>query len=148
MAKRFVEDATGGVAGHPVAGIVALILFMDLVGTLPSLIWFGGLILATGIRVLFGIRAKKAANRPQEARRMAFFGAMVVGVAWGAGGVLFGILLPADQVGVLLVIMAGLVAAATATLVADSPSFYGFSTILLGSRIPGIDIIGDDIRVN
>ena len=29
--------------------------------------------------------------------------------------------------------MAGLVAAATATLVADAPSFYGFSTLLLGS---------------
>ncbi len=41
MARQFVQDATGGVAGHPVAGIAALILFMDLVGTRPSLVWFG-----------------------------------------------------------------------------------------------------------
>ncbi|MCK5653084.1 MAG: hypothetical protein KAJ42_16975, partial [Gemmatimonadetes bacterium] len=129
MAKRFIEDATGGVAGHPVAGIVALILFMDRIGTGVSLIWFGGLILATVLRVIFGARAKKAAARPVEARRLAFAGAMVVAVAWGAGGVLFGIELPGGQLGFLLVIMAGLVAAATATLVADSPSFYGFSTV-------------------
>ena len=57
LASRFVRDATGAVAGHPVAGIVTLILFMDLVGTRPSLAWFAGLLLATGLRVVFGHRA-------------------------------------------------------------------------------------------
>jgi PAS domain S-box-containing protein len=133
MAERFVKDATGGVAGHPIAGVIALVLFMDLVGTQASLIWFGVLVLCTGFRVIFGIGARRAADQPLEARKLALGGSLVVAAAWGAGGVLFGIQLPSESVGVLLVIMAGLVASATATLVADKASFYGFSTILLGS---------------
>jgi PAS domain S-box-containing protein len=128
------------VAGHPVAGIVALILFMDLVGVRPSLFWFGGLLLATGLRVIFGYRSKKIAERPLGARRLAFRGVMIVGLAWGAGGILFGLLLPSDQVGVLLMILAGLVAASVATLVADSPAFYGFSTIILGSAFGTVGV--------
>ncbi len=133
MAEQFARDSTGGVAGHPVAGIVALILFMDLVGTRDSLIWFGILFVATVVRVAMGLRVGKVLDQPLEARRMAFWGAILVGIAWGIGGLLFGLRLPSAEVGVLLVIMAGLVAAATATLVADKAAFYGFSTILLGS---------------
>ena len=142
LAERFIKDATGGVAGHPVAGIVALILFMDLVDTRLSLIWFGGLVLATGLRVILGARARKASERPLEARRLAFAGAMVAAIAWGAGGLFFGLALPSDQIGFLLVIMAGLVAAATATLVADSLSFYLFSTLLLGSMFFSVALRG------
>jgi PAS domain S-box-containing protein len=133
MARRFVADSTGGVAGHPVAGVVALIYFMDLIGGRASLVWFGVLILATVLRVYLGNRAQKHLDDPLEARKLAFAGAIVIGLAWGIGGILFGLGLPADQVGILLVILAGLVAAATATLVADDAAFYGFSTILLGS---------------
>ncbi|MBT8396758.1 MAG: hypothetical protein KJN92_07320, partial [Gemmatimonadetes bacterium] len=133
MAERFVRDSTGGVAGHPVAGIIALILFMDLVGARDSLIWFGILVLATAVRIGIGFRLKEATDRPLESRKMALLGALLVGLAWGLGGLLFGLRLPSDTVGILLVIMAGLVAAATATLVADKSAFYGFSTILLGS---------------
>ncbi len=75
MAVQFVEDATGGVAGHPVAGVVALVLFMDLAGARASLVWFGILLAATAFRVVSGIRAKKAAGDPGEARRIAFMGA-------------------------------------------------------------------------
>ncbi len=133
MARKFVADATGGVAGHPVAGVVALIYFMDLVGGRASLVWFGILILATLLRVYLGNRARNLQDKPLEARKPAFAGAIVIALAWGIGGVLFGLNLPADQVGILLVILAGLVAVATATLVADNAAFYGFSTILLGS---------------
>ncbi len=142
LAERFVQDSTGGVAGHPVAGIVALVLFMDLVGARNSLIWFGLLVLATAWRVVIGFRLKRSEDEPMEARKLAYRGAIVVATAWGLGGVLFGLQLPADSVGVLLVIMAGLVAAATATLLADTPSFYGFSTILLGSVFVSAGIRG------
>ena len=142
MARRFVEDATGGVAGHPVAGIAALILFMDLVGTRLSLIWFGVLLLGTALRVVLGRRAGRAMERPLEARRLAFSGAIVLAIAWAAGGLLFGIELPSDQLAVLLVIFAGLVAAATATFMADGPAFYGFSTIVLGSIFISVSLRG------
>ncbi|MGD2121046.1 MAG: response regulator [Gemmatimonadota bacterium] len=133
MAERFAQDSTGGVAGHPVAGLVTLILFMDSVGTRDSLIWFGILLAAAVVRAIVGWRIKNALDRPLESRGLAFRGAVLVGAAWGIGGLLFGLQLPGEEVGFLLVIMAGLVAAATATLVADKASFYGFSTILLGS---------------
>jgi len=143
MAKQFVKDATGGVAGHPVAGIVALILFVDSAGTGGSLIWFGALLFATALRVVFGRRARRAANDDwPQARKLAYYGALVVAVAWGAGGLFFGLTLPVDDVGVLLVIMAGLVAAATATLVADSRAFYLFSTVMLGSVFVSVAIRG------
>ena len=142
MARKFVTDSTGGVAGHPVAGVVALIYFMDLIGGRASLVWFGILILATLLRVYLGNRAKRLQDTPLEARKPALAGAIVIALAWGIGGVLFGLNLPADQVGILLVIMAGLVAAATATLVADNAAFYGFSTILLGSIFVSVGLRG------
>ena len=133
VAERFVKDATGGVAGHPVAGVVALVLFMDLVGIRDSLIWFGFLILCTGLRVIIGVRARKLADQPLEARKHGILGCHGGRLRMGRRGASLRASAPQRKVAVLLVIMAGLVAVATTTLVADNASFYGFSTILLGS---------------
>jgi two-component system sensor histidine kinase/response regulator len=138
MAESFVRDSLGGLVGHPAAGIVALILFWGLTDVGFSLLWFSALLLVTGGRSLLGRRAMKLLGNPMEARKLALVGVLLSGLVWGIGGVYFGIELPQAYLGIILVIFSGLVAAATATLMADSPSFYGFSTLLLGSIFLGI----------
>ena len=142
LARRFVRDSTGCVAGHPVAGLVAVILFMDLVGARLALAWFGFLLLATGLRAAYSLQARKVLDRPLAARKAAFMGTVLVALVWGLAGILFGLQLPSDHVGFLLVILSGLIAVSTVTLVGDDAAFYGFSTILLGSILVSVGARG------
>ena len=142
LAQRFLTDAKGGLVGHPIVATITLILFGSMVDPLQAGVWYGLLLLATGVRFFCSRRANQRQRDPTKVRRLLFCGVSAVAAAWGLGGLLFGSQLPEAELGILLVIMAGLVAAGTTTLVAHGPSFYTFSSLLLGSVFSSVLLRG------
>ena len=142
LAQRFLADAQGGLVGHPIVATLTLILFWSLVDPLQAGVWYGLLLLATLVRFLCSRYVSRGQRDPTTVRRLLFCGVSVVAAAWGLGGLLYGIQIPEAELGILLVIMTGLVAAGTTTLVAHGPSFYTFSSLLLGSVFAAILLRG------
>lgn len=142
LAQRFLADAQGGLVGHPIVATLTLILFWSLVDPLQAGVWYGLLLLATLVRFFCSRYVSRGQRDPTTVRRLLFCGVSVVAAAWGLGGLLFGSQVPEAELGVLLVIMTGLVAAGTTTLVAHGPSFYTFSSLLLGSVFSAILLRG------
>lgn len=138
LTLRFLEDASSGVWGHPIVAAVTLLLFWGAVDGTAAVAWFVFLLLSTGVRMYLTSRARRLPDDPVRRRMLVLGGVVLVAGAWGAGGLLFGSRIPAEELGILLVIMAGLVAAASATLEAEKLAFHAFSTLLLGSVFVGV----------
>ncbi len=139
LTRQLVRDASTGLFGHPIVGFVALVLFADYAGYGPSLAWYGALVVATAARIALVRRGRSIVEvSPDAAARLTRAGVMVLALVWASGGILFGTRIPGEELGFLLVIMAGLVAGGATNLVADSFSFYGLSTVLLGSVLAGV----------
>jgi len=82
----------------------------------------------------FSVRLRIRARGYDDASRLAFqLTVGTVAVAWGLGAALFAQWLPFQDVALLLVILAGLLAAATSTLAADR---LGFRIFLIGTLLP------------
>jgi two-component system sensor histidine kinase/response regulator len=142
LARRFLTDAQGGLVGHPIVATLTLIFFGSFVDPLMAGVWYALVLLATLARFLCSRSARKDQRDPTEVRRLLFYGVSAVAAAWAFGGLLFGSQLPEAELGILLMIMAGLVAAGTITLVAHGPSFYTFSSLLLGSVAAAVFLRG------
>ncbi len=133
LTERFISDSRGGLLGHPVVGTLVFLLFWPMVDHLLAGVWYALLLLSCLARYFLTRTAGREGASPARTRRILLLGVSLVGVAWAGGVLLIGSQVPEAELGVLLVIMAGLVAAGTTTLEADRPSYLAFSTLLLGS---------------
>ncbi|MGA2382729.1 MAG: response regulator [Gemmatimonadales bacterium] len=123
----------------PVAEIghlaVAAVVVLLVVGRVPAALLVGWCVVMVAATVYrFTVRLRIRSRGYDAASRLAF--SLTVGtvaVAWGLGVALFAQWLPFADVALFLVILAGLLAAATSTLAADR---RGFRIFLLGTLVP------------
>ncbi len=117
-------------------GHLSLIFFMVIllwndVERLPLGGWAAAVTGATFFRLFLRRRFSTRGYRPRDLFRLVRLVVVLTAIAWSIGPVVFGAGLPAAHFALLMVVFAGLVAAATSTLVADRLTFRLFSTILL-----------------
>ncbi len=138
LARRLLGDAGVGVLAYPVVGVLTLLGFLrSLQDVRAALVWYGAVLVAAGIKA-YSIRQARRTGDPERVSWLLFLGTVGVGLAWALGGILFASRLPLDDLGVFLMIMVGLVAVGTTTLVAHPPSFHAFASLLLGSVLVGL----------
>ena len=126
-------------AGGPLAESVHIVL----VGVVAALVWdsqpvgltlgwVGAVAAAAGLRTWWRLRATRRGLSADEALRGVRLTVAGVGLAWGVGAATAIPALGLDEAALILVVLAGIVAGATGTLVADRRSFhYLLITVLL-----------------
>src|SRR2546430_10562409 len=93
--------------------------------------WVGAVAAAAGLRSWWRLRATKRVLSAEEALREVRLTVAGVGLAWGFGAAAAIPALGLDEAALILVVLAGLVAGATGTLVGDRRSFlYLLLTVL------------------
>jgi two-component system sensor histidine kinase/response regulator len=132
--ERIQSEGPIAEIGHlAVAAVVVLLV----IGSVPRALlvgWCAVMVAATLYR--YNVRLRIRARGYDGASRLAFLLTVgTVAVTWGLGAALFAQWLPFEDVALLLVILSGLLAAATATLAADR---LGFRIFLLGTVLPPI----------
>ncbi len=142
-AKLLAEGPLAEV-GHLLALGLVCFLVWDSVPRLALAAWAAALAVATAVRAGFRQRATSLGLAPEAVLRTVRLTVAAVGVAWGVGAAVFTPEVPFPEAALILVIVSGLVAGATATLVADPPSFYIFLGAVLGPLPIGILVSGHD----
>jgi PAS domain S-box-containing protein len=145
LARRLLaEGGRAEWANLAIIGLVAALLW----GKVPSvglLVWAGTIVLATTVRSLIRRRILRHPTEPRVALRLARPSIAAAGLAWGIGaGVLLPSLPPLES-GLLLMVVAGLAAAAIVTLTADQWSFRFFVVGLLIPLPVGL-LQGDEVK--
>ncbi len=144
LTGRLLAEGPLAEAGHLVAlGLVGLLIW----GSVPAptlVAWAAAVTIATAVRA--GLRRRATSLRlPMDAvLRTTRLSVAAVGLAWGAGAAVFMPEVPFPEAALILVIVSGLVAGATATLVADPPGFYTFLATVLTPLPIGIFVSGHD----
>src|SRR2546426_1170084 len=126
------------VAGGPLAESVHLVLVTVVAAVVwnsqpvgLTLGWVGAVAAAAGLRSWWRLRATKRVLSAEEALRGVRLTVAGVGLAWGFGAAAAIPALGLDEAALILVVLAGLVAGATGTLVGDRRSFlYLLLTVL------------------
>ncbi|MFI5214404.1 MAG: response regulator, partial [Gemmatimonadales bacterium] len=120
------------VAEGPVAElfhvIVAAAVAVLVLGSVPRAVlagWAVALIAAVGARAVQRRRLTRQAF-DEPARRAFAVSITALALVWGVGAAVFERFLPFEDVALLLVVVSGLVAAATSTLASDTPLFRAF----------------------
>jgi PAS domain S-box-containing protein len=133
LASRFID----GPVAQDFAPFVLLLLMVALFwGTVPhgTLVpWIVVVAAATGLRVHTRHTYRRTPAEPDVVLRNVRDAVWVSALAWAAGPALVWPHVGVEHLALFGMVFAGLVAAATTTLVADARSFLGYSIILLGS---------------
>ncbi|HYR99869.1 MAG TPA: ATP-binding protein, partial [Gemmatimonadales bacterium] len=125
-------------AGGPLAESVHIVLVAVVAAVVwnsqpvgLTLGWVGAVAAASGLRSWWRLRATKRSLSAEEALRGVRLTVAGVGLAWGFGAAAAIPALGLDEAALILVVLAGLVAGATGTLVGDRRSFlYLLLTVL------------------
>ncbi|OLC71984.1 MAG: hypothetical protein AUH78_17055 [Gemmatimonadetes bacterium 13_1_40CM_4_69_8] len=125
-------------AGGPLAEALHVVLILVVTAlvwnTLPfdlTIGWVGAVAAAAGLRTWWRLRVGRRMSSPEEALRTVRLTVAGVGLAWGFGAAAAIPALPLDEGALVLVVLAGIVAGATSSLVGDPPSFrYLLITVL------------------
>src|SRR2546425_3423437 len=104
--------------------------------------WVGAVAAAAGLRTWWRLRATRRRLSADEALRGVRLTVAGVGLAWGVGAAAAIPALGLDQAALILVVLAGIVAGATGTLVGDRRSFHyllltALAPLPIGSLLPG-----------
>ncbi len=105
-----------------VAVVAALVWDSQPVGL--TLGWVGAVAAAAGLRTWWRLRATRRGLSAEEALRGVRLTVAGVGLAWGVGAATAIPALGLDEAALILVVLAGIVAGATGTLVGDRRSFH------------------------
>ena len=119
------------IAGGPLAETLHVVLVL-VVGALVwnslpvalTLGWIGAVTAAAGLRTWWRLRMARRTSSPQETLRGVRLTVAGVGLAWGVGAAAAIPELHLDEAALILVVLAGIVAGATSTLVSDRRSFH------------------------
>jgi PAS domain S-box-containing protein len=147
LAQRYLDDVGPSFAAHVV---VAAIAAVELLTHVPHWALAAGVTLfAIGLGIRWHLlRRARQHTDPDEITTLLFGGSTALAVAWGISFLAGTLTLPPDQLAVLLLAGAGLVAGSTTTLVAHPKSFLVFSACLLLPFAVAIPVAGvDGIRL-
>src|SRR5881628_1911027 len=127
---------------HIVLVLVVAGLVWDSLPLSVTIGWVGAVTAAAGLRTWWRLGLVRRAASPEEALRGIRLTVAGVGLAWGFGAALAIPALRLDQAAMILVVLAGIVAGATGTLVGDRRSFrYLLGTVLAPLPV-GILLLG------
>src|SRR5690242_19842907 len=135
--------------GGPLAEALHLVLVLVVAAlvwnTLPrelTIGWVGAVAAAAGLRTWWRLRVGLRTPSPEEALRGVRLTVAGVGLAWGFGAAAAIPALGLDQAALILVVLAGIVAGATGTLVGDRRSFHYLLVTVLAPLPVGILLHG------
>jgi len=113
--------------------IVALVagVFWDDFPLAALAMWLGSVLAATGMRTLLRRRLTRDRAPAPRILRTLRIPIALGGLAWGMGPLLLASSLTMAQLGLMMMLSAGLVAGATSSLASDRMTFYLFETALL-----------------
>ncbi len=136
-------------AGGPLAEALHVVLIVVVTAlvwnTLPfdlTIGWVGAVAAAAGLRTWWRLRVGRRMSSPEEALRTVRLTVAGVGLAWGFGAAAAIPALPLDEGALVLVVLAGIVAGATSSLVGDPPSFRNLLITVLAPLPVGILVQG------
>jgi two-component system, sensor histidine kinase and response regulator len=116
---------------HVVLVLVAAGLVWNSLPAARTLAWVGAVTAAAGLRTWWRLRVAARSGSPEQALRGVRLTVAGVGLAWGFGAAMAIPELGLDSSALVLVVLAGIVAGATGTLVGDRRSFrYLLLTVL------------------
>ena len=108
---------------HLVLALLVTILIWDEIPVQLTIGWIAGVAVAAGLRTWWRLRARRRQLSPEEALPGIRLTVVAVGLAWGVGAAAAIPELPFHDAALILVVLAGIVAGATSTLVGDRRSF-------------------------
>ncbi len=124
---------------------IAAALTVGLQGIFPArvvVLWMAGVVAAVGLRSWVRHRLRVTNASPERFLRTFRWTLVPVGLAWASGPLAVANTLDTEQTAVVLVIYAGLVGAATASLAPDRRSFTLFVVSLMGPACLAIGMSG------
>lgn len=141
LAKHLLGGRRTSDIGQTLLAAVIVFVFWGRVDSLIILGWFASMVLFTAVRFGLRTRLRLAVTGPRALTRH------VRADVWGSAAlwaVLAMLLIghPVLDLALVLIVFAGIIAAATNTLVADSRSFHGFIGILVGPLLVTVALSG------
>ena len=147
LARRFVDDQPPGFMAHILCAVVVLALGWSHVPLQTLVGWFAALIGAVVLRIVLW-RKVVGEGDPMRTTRLLARGSLACGIAWGIGGFIAAVWLPPAHMGIVLMVVAGLVAGANGTLLSHPRSFAAFALLVLGGVFIGLPLGGlDDEKI-
>src|SRR5438045_8724960 len=135
--------------GGPLAELLHVVLVLVVAGlvwdSLPLALtigWVGAVTAAAALRTWWRLGLGRRTRSPEEALRGVRLTVAGVGLAWGFGAAAAIPALGLDQAAMILVVLAGIVAGATGTLVGDRRSFHYLLATALAPLPVGILLLG------
>ncbi|HSH12284.1 MAG TPA: hypothetical protein VLA15_00995, partial [Desulfurivibrionaceae bacterium] len=138
LTDHLMEEGASVETGHAVLAALLLIFFWGHVPLVKLAVWLGTVFLVIAARRYYRLQFRgRRGNSFQDIRPLRL--AVVAGaLAWALGPLLLAPHASLPELLLMLVVFAGLVAAATATLVADPGAFYVFLAGTLGPMALGL----------
>ena len=127
---------------HVVLVLVAAALVWNSLPLARTLGWVGAVTAAAGLRTWWRLRVGARTESPDQALRGIRLTVAGVGLAWGFGAAAAIPELSLDQAALILVVLAGIVAGGTGTLVGDRRSFRYLLVTVLGPLPIGLLLQG------
>ncbi|HKJ03055.1 MAG TPA: hypothetical protein VJ997_11390, partial [Longimicrobiales bacterium] len=144
LARTLLGGRTGADVGQLLAAALTVFLFWGVTPHWMGLLWLGAFASTGAARAVNRRRSAAAAGSTQAILALVRRDVWISASLWGGWALLHAGADP-KSLAFMLVIFAGLLAAATSTLVADTPSFLGFLVVLLGPLTLAV-LLGDPTR--
>ncbi len=131
LAARLFDEPVAAECAHIAVALIALALLRQAADAVPL---FGWLALVSGTAIARALVRRAIARqgvRPDRVPPLLRASIVATGLSWGAGAFYFASRLPLGGTAVVMVVLCGLAAAATSTLLGDPPSYYGFTAALI-----------------
>ncbi len=139
LADHLLQGRLASDVAQGLLGVLAAYVFWDSAPPVVVLGWLVTLLGSAAVRGLHRVRVAERLPDPMERLRRARVDVWTSALIWGFGGPL--LVGPSEtDLALLLLIYAGLIAAATSTVVADRPAFSGFTGLLTASAVVVIAI--------
>src|SRR6266571_3842869 len=123
---------------HLVLALLVAALVWDSLPVERTIGWVAGVTAAAGLRTWWRLRARRRKPSDQEALAAVRLTIVAIGLAWGVGAAVAIPELPFHDAALILVVVAGIVAGATSTLIGDRRSFQYLLVTALAPIVVGI----------
>ena len=138
LASRMVADEPTALISHVVLIAITAAFLWDEAPRALLVAWVGSVVVAVALRRIVLLRAAKPGLPPDAVPRVVRLSVAAVAVTWGVGAAAIFPEVSRNHAALVLVVLSGLVGGATATLVADAPSFRRFVLLILGPLPVGV----------
>jgi two-component system sensor histidine kinase/response regulator len=130
LGRRLLEDTRVGEIVQLALALLLLPIVGSPVRSPVALLWLGLVVLAAGVREVARVRFVRSGAPAARAPAALRWTLVLTAVAWGVGPAVLGTTLPFERMALLMVVIAGVVAAGGGTLVADRIGFHLLNALL------------------